>query len=164
MAIASWSFAALTVAALVVFRALPLGRARHVWLLAVSYGFCATWGFFLPFLLGAITLADFVVARRLQAGGVGRDRLFWLAIAGNVGAVVVLRGVAGGWSIPLIGVSFYVMQAIACLADARSGMLRVPIGLPEFALYLAWFPRLVAGPIERAPGFLAQLARPRPVD
>src|SRR5581483_10301173 len=63
-----------------------------------------------------------------------------------------------------VGISFYALQAIAYLRDVARGQLPPERDLVRFALYLAWFPKLLAGPIERARPFLAQLARPAVVD
>src|SRR5262249_10838871 len=64
----------------------------------------------------------------------------------------------------VVGVSFYTLQALSYLFDTYTGALRAPNRLGDLALYLAYFPKLVAGPIERARVFLPQLERPRVVD
>jgi D-alanyl-lipoteichoic acid acyltransferase DltB (MBOAT superfamily) len=63
-----------------------------------------------------------------------------------------------------VGLSFYTLQAIAYLVDIYQGKSQPASSPLDFALYMAYFPRLVAGPIERAGAFMGQLHRPRRVD
>ncbi len=61
-----------------------------------------------------------------------------------------------------VGISFYTFQTLAYTIDVYRGTLKAERNLLTFALYVAWFPQLVAGPIERASRLLPQLkARPR---
>jgi alginate O-acetyltransferase complex protein AlgI len=59
-----------------------------------------------------------------------------------------------------VGISFFTFHALSYVIDVYRGVLR-PVTLQDFALYLAFFPHLVAGPIVRAKDFLPQLRRPR---
>ena len=75
----------------------------------------------------------------------------------------------GGFALPRLGVtapagySFYVFSAASYLIDAFARRLPLAAGAGEVALYLAWFPKILAGPIERAPGFLDRVRlRPAP--
>jgi D-alanyl-lipoteichoic acid acyltransferase DltB (MBOAT superfamily) len=65
--------------------------------------------------------------------------------------------------IPL-GLSYYVLQAISYLVDVYRGQLKASTDFIDFSLYLAYFPKLVSGPIERARTFLPKLASQRVVD
>ena len=56
-----------------------------------------------------------------------------------------------------IGISFYTFQTISYTVDVYRGNLEPSKSLKEFALYVAFFPQLVAGPIVRATEFLPQL-------
>jgi len=53
---------------------------------------------------------------------------------------------------------------ISYLVDVRKGLLKPVTNLANFALYMAYFPRLLAGPIERARDFMGQLESPRSID
>jgi len=59
-----------------------------------------------------------------------------------------------------VGISFFTFQAISYAVDVRRGLIE-PAPLIDFALYLSFFPHLVAGPIVRAREFLPQLKTPR---
>jgi len=61
-----------------------------------------------------------------------------------------------GWLLPA-GLSFFVFSAISYMVDVYRGTLPAERHLGHFALYVAFFPKLVAGPIERAAPFLEQL-------
>ena len=59
-----------------------------------------------------------------------------------------------------VGISFFTFQAISYTVDVYRGVVK-PASLMDFAIYLSFFPHLVAGPIVRAREFLPQLASPR---
>ena len=59
-----------------------------------------------------------------------------------------------------VGVSFYTFMAISYVVDTYRGEL-VPASFARFAVFQAFFPHLVAGPIVRASELLPQLERPR---
>jgi len=62
--------------------------------------------------------------------------------------------------IPPVGISFFTFQALSYLIDTYRRKIR-PAPLLDFAVYLSFFPHLVAGPIVRAAEFLPQLREPR---
>ncbi len=57
------------------------------------------------------------------------------------------------------GISFYTFQMISYAVDVYRGQVR-PAGFRDYALYISFFPQLVAGPIVRASHFLPQIERP----
>jgi alginate O-acetyltransferase complex protein AlgI len=59
-----------------------------------------------------------------------------------------------------VGISFFTFQAISYVVDVKRGLLE-PAKTIDIAIYLGFFPHLVAGPIVRAREFLPQLASPR---
>ncbi|WP_018502128.1 MBOAT family O-acyltransferase [Parafrankia discariae] len=59
-----------------------------------------------------------------------------------------------------IGISFFTFQALSYVIDVWRGDIR-PVSLIDFAVYEAFFPHLVAGPIVRASEFTPQLTSPR---
>jgi D-alanyl-lipoteichoic acid acyltransferase DltB (MBOAT superfamily) len=62
-----------------------------------------------------------------------------------------------------VGISFYTFQSLSYTIDVYRGRIRAEPSLLDFALYVAFFPQLVAGPILRASEFLPQLTRARRV-
>lgn len=161
-------FAAFTVVTLVAFHLLP-PAARKGWLLLGSYVFYAAIAWqFIPVLL-ALSLATHALAARIRlADGSVRAWPLWAGVALNVAALVGLR-----WLYPLtpfatpfavVGLSFYTLQAISYLADLYTGTAKRRATLPDLCLYLAYFPKLIAGPLERSGTFIAKLNAPLPVD
>ena len=64
----------------------------------------------------------------------------------------------GMLSLPIpIGLSFYTFQAISYIADIKKGKIKPEDDLINFALYMAFFPKWMSGPIERAGDFIPQL-------
>jgi alginate O-acetyltransferase complex protein AlgI len=151
-------------------------------ILAASYVFygAASWAFCL--LLAGVTvgnqLAAILVAR---ADGEHRKRVIVaLAVAMDLGLLGVfkyygffsqqvsdlLHGTGLGMPLPLVqfalpvGISFFTFQAISYVVDVKRGLLP-PGRWLDVAVYLSFFPHLVAGPIVRAREFLPQLAAPR---
>jgi alginate O-acetyltransferase complex protein AlgI len=84
--------------------------------------------------------------------------------AGEIGGFFDSLGL--GMPLPLltlalpIGLSFITFQAISYVVDVKRGLLE-PASTIDFALYLSFFPHVVAGPIVRAREFIPQLASPR---
>src|SRR5260221_940773 len=68
-----------------------------------------------------------------------------------------------GWILPL-GLSFHTFQSLSYTIEVYRGRFRAERHLGKYALYVMFFPQLVAGPIERPYNLLPQLHRPRPLD
>lgn len=60
-----------------------------------------------------------------------------------------------------VGISFYTFQTLSYTIDIYRGKLKVERDFVTFALFVSYFPQLVAGPIERAENLLPQLKTPR---
>jgi alginate O-acetyltransferase complex protein AlgI len=183
MAITSIQFLAFVVLVLAIYYALPR-RPQNYWLLLASYAFYTSWAWQFAATLAALTAINYLVGRRLEPDRRGRRLWLWAGIGVNVAALIVfkyadfylprllaflegldVRAGAGGIRILLpMGLSFIVVQAIAYLVDVYRGQMQ-PTGDPlDFALFFAYFPKLLSGPIERARAFLPVLAQDRVVD
>jgi D-alanyl-lipoteichoic acid acyltransferase DltB (MBOAT superfamily) len=173
MLFTSLEFFAFLGATLIVFALVPAQRRWIVLLLAST----AFYGASKPanlLALGAVTLVVLACARALARLEVERARravvaLGLLAVLGSLVAFKFHDFVAGelasrfGLALPRIGVatpvgySFYAFSAASVLIDAyRRRLPETHAG--HLALYLAHFPKILAGPIERATAFLPQLA------
>lgn len=167
MSIVSLPFTAFVAAVLLVYHVLPR-RAQAGWLLVASYAFYGlnAWRF-VP-VLALVTAATIGLGGRLTADRTHCTHWLWVGIAVNLTALFACRWLyhaepfAGPFVV--VGLSFYALQAISYLADLHSGRLKQSRPPSEVALYLAYFPKLVAGPIERAHAFCPQLTRPGAVD
>src|SRR5215207_5592494 len=157
------------------------GRWR-LFTLAASYVFYGWWDWRFCGLLAASTLANQVFAVAIHRAREQRQRkaLLTIAVVANLGAlgffkyydffvtsaqnaladvgIDVSRAVLDV-TLP-IGISFFTFQALSYVIDVYRGDFR-PVTLAKFAVYLSFFPHLVAGPIVRAREFLPQLGKPR---
>ncbi len=178
MLITSLSFAALVLGALAVFYLLPR-PAQLVLLLAASSAFYATWSWTFPFALLALTAVNFLIGRRLWdapsrpllAAGIALNVASLASLKYSSGFVTALLHTAGALGphqmlqllLP-VGFSYRVLENISFLVDSSRRQFDAFPRFLDYALYLAWFPKLLSGPIERGKAFFAQLARPVVVD
>lgn len=155
--------------------------ARVLWLLAASYVFYASWN---PALLSLIlfsTVLDYFAGRGIYRAESKRVRKIWLfvSVGGNLGLLSVFKYAdffissinravemtGGNPGIPLlelvlpVGISFYTFQTLSYTIDIYRGDLEAVENPLHFALFVSFFPQLVAGPIVRAADFLPQLLR-----
>lgn len=181
MSITSLQFAGFLILVLGAYYLLPR-RWQNYLLLLASYGFYASWSWHFPVVLLLATVLTYLLARRLLARP-GRGCL-WAGIGLNILILVVFKyadfylpnllhliGVGAGT--PLAGVlaialpvgfSYRVLENISFLVDAYRGEVAPLPGPVEFALYTAYFPKLLSGPIERGRTFIGQLTQGRLVD
>jgi alginate O-acetyltransferase complex protein AlgI len=154
-------------------------RFQHLLLVAVSYFFFYFSSNYLLSLLIASTVLDFYIAKEIwNTKNIKRKKiLLSISLAGNLGLLGFFKyadfaidqfNILGnhfdlGTSIPYldlilpIGISFYTFQTISYTVDVYRGHLEPSKSFREFALFVAFFPQLVAGPILRAKDFLPQL-------
>ena len=144
-----------------------------LFVLAASYWFYAAWDRRFVMLLVAMTLVNAASARascRASTAAGRRTALiaalsFDLAVLGffkyfgffvdSMESHLGLSGPALSIILP-VGISFYTFQAISYVVDVHRGDTDVA-GLLDFAVYLSFFPQLVAGPIVRVGEFLPQM-------
>ncbi|MBI5957239.1 MAG: MBOAT family protein [Chloroflexi bacterium] len=183
MTITSLSFAGFVLITLALYYALPR-RPQNILLLAASYVFYLTWSPTYTLILAALTAINFALSHRVRRADQPRRRWMWAGIGINVAALAFFKFAdffkadfsdlverlgfstgAGGLEILLpVGMSFYIVAVISYLIDAARGQVEPTRDPVDFALYMAYFPKLIAGPIERARVFLPRLAEPRIVD
>ena len=153
-------------------------KYQHLILLVASYFFFYYSSNYLIILLVFSTLLDFYVGKLIwNTKNLSRKKLFLIiSLAGNLGLLGFFKyvdftieqinnssNVLGLPEIPYldlalpIGISFYTFQTISYTIDIYRGKLEPSKSLREFALFVAFFPQLVAGPIVRASEFLPQL-------
>ncbi len=171
----------------VVFAAHWLLRGREVRLgvlLVASLVFYGWWNWKLLGLLGLVVVLSWLTAklaaqrpagdrvrRRILIAGIGGNLLVLAAFkyagffAESARAALAAFGIEAGWPLLNIilpmGISFYVFQAISYIVDVARGQLPAEQRLRRVALYIAFFPQLVAGPIVRAASFFPQMERDR---
>ena len=146
-------------------------RVRWAVLLAASLAFYGALDApYLPAALTLVALTSYAAGLGLAAvrGDGARRLVFWGAVAANLLILFTLkylpslRELFPGATPPMgayaaIGVSYYVFQAISYLSDVYLELEQPERHFGYFALYLAFFPKLLQGPIERAGDLLPQL-------
>ncbi|MEO0481033.1 MAG: MBOAT family protein [Planctomycetota bacterium] len=160
-------------------------RGQNLWLLGLSYLFYGAWDPRFLALIWLSTLVDFGLGLRMASReGAARKQLAWISVVVNLGilgifkycgffvesAASLLRSVGLDPHLPVleivlpVGISFYTFQTLAYAIDVARGRIEACRDLSQFALYVCYFPQLVAGPIERAERLLPQLAVARRFD
>jgi len=158
-------------------------RTRWAWLLAASYFFYAWWRVEYLALIVFSTLVDYFAGIQMGKAASPRARRAWLGVSlaanlgllgtfkyfnflnANVEAVCTWLGVPYG--VPMldvllpVGISFYTFQSISYTMDVYRGDRPPERHLGIFALYVSFFPQLVAGPIERSTTLLPQFHEQR---
>ena len=158
-------------------------RRQNVLLLGASYLFYAMWDWRFLGLLIFSSVADYGIGRALGRTSSEQHRraLLVVSLAVNlgvlgffkyfdffVGAATDLLGVVGlAPATPVVevllpvGISFYTFQSLSYTIDVYRRQLEPAESLLDFCTFVAFFPQLVAGPIERASHLLPELQRPR---
>ncbi|HIJ66031.1 MAG TPA: MBOAT family protein [Candidatus Hydrogenedentes bacterium] len=160
--------------------------ARKVLLLVASYIFYAAWDWRFLSLILISTLIDYCVGLLLvkKLRHFSRGTLLVMSLCANLGilgffkyynffeqsfsGLLTLLGFHFHPVAPIIvlpvGISFYTFQSMSYTIDIYRGKLRPTRNFVDFALFVGFFPQLVAGPIVRAAGFLPQLRTARRLD
>jgi D-alanyl-lipoteichoic acid acyltransferase DltB (MBOAT superfamily) len=157
--------------------ALPF-RFRWAFLLAASYYFYMCWRPEYVILIVASTAVDYVAGLQMGKAAHQSQRKKWLllSIATNLGLLFAFKyfnffnasaravfesfdlfyGVPAFDVLLPVGISFYTFQSLSYTFDVYRGVKEPERHFGIFAVYVAFFPQLVAGPIERAPRLLPQ--------
>jgi len=161
-------------------------RWQNLLLLAASYLFYGYWDWRFLFLLAASTTVDFLAGLGLgreERPGLRRAYLT-LSVLTNLGAlgffkyfdffatefVRLLQSIGIQADVRLlgiilpVGISFYTFQSLSYTIDVYRRRMRPIHSFSDFALYVSFFPQLVAGPIERASRLLPQIQSLRRFD
>lgn len=158
-------------------------QAQNVWLLGASYFFYGFWSWkFLGLLLATQTI-DYHISQALGrlTDPVRRRRLMWLSVMVNMGTLGFFKyfnfftenlqhtlrffgaevsEVTLNIVLP-VGISFYTIQEMTYIIDIYRGRTKPVKKFTDFALFVAFFPQLLAGPIERAERLMPQVQSQR---
>lgn len=162
---------------------------NHRWqnrmLLVASYVFYGSWNWRFLSLILISTFLDYFCGLKIHRSSDHRLRKFFLVLSvcgnlsilgffkyydfsatslGNMLGVLGLQIHPGLIHVILpVGISFYTFQTMSYTIDIYRGQLKPTHHFFDFALFVAFFPQLVAGPIERARNLLPQILKPRRV-
>jgi D-alanyl-lipoteichoic acid acyltransferase DltB (MBOAT superfamily) len=160
-------------------------RTQNRLLLVASYIFYGFWDWRFLFLMFFSTVVDFFVARWLHGLTDERKRglLLKVSLAVNLSLLgffkyygffanemnALLMNLGLNSYLPIlkivlpVGISFYTFQTISYTVDVYRRQTTPARSFFDFALYVSFFPQLVAGPIERSTDLLPQVEKPRTV-
>lgn len=182
MNVQSLEFFGFAAVVLALYYVLPMKKQNYLLLIA-SYVFYITLSYYFAIILLLMTLGNYLLGRKIEKEKPGRK---WLLVGIGFNLMVFcffksahffvpeilsfisrlgLQIQTGSLKIILpIGLSFYILQALSYLIDVYREQIPAGNEPANFALYLAYFPKLTAGPIERAQTFLPKLSKQRVVD
>lgn len=154
-------------------------KTRYIWLLIASYYFYMLWNVKYAVLMIASTgitwLGALLVERQKQAG-VRRVLLvgtllgnlsilflfkyfafFWINLAKVLGLFHIQLAESPFSFLLPVGISFYTFQTLGYVIDVYRGKITTEKNIFRYALFVSFFPQLVAGPIERSGRLLGQI-------
>jgi len=157
-------------------------KKKKIVLLCASYVFYMWWNPSFILLIIFSTFLDFIIGRAIYDPTSPSRKKMYLTISliGNLGILAIFKyfnffqanlllalklcGTDPGWTslniILPVGISFYTFQTMSYTIDVYRGRMEPSRSPLDFALFVAFFPQLVAGPIVRAADFLPQLKKP----
>ncbi len=180
MEIISQPFALFCLAALVVYHLLPR-RRQNMWLAVCSIYFAWSWQWGFAAILVSSVVINFYLGKAVA--GSTQHKKVWLSLGITINAAwllfyrfalsghfdLLVRTFSSGSTFTTeillpVGFSFYTLQAISYLVDIYQKQILPEDDIVDFTIYMAYFPRLLSGPIERARNFLPQVKNDRLVD
>lgn len=165
-------------------------KVRWVWLLAASYYYYMSWNAKYASLLALSTVITWLSGLLIDrcSGKKNGEALikgliafsfisnlgilfifkyfhFGLNVLNKVLRLLHISTVQSTFSVLLpVGISFYILQALSYTMDVYRGQVKVEKNLFKYALFVSFFPQLVAGPIERSQDLLPQILVPHKFD
>ena len=156
-------------------------RWQNILILVASYIFYGWWDWRFVFLLILSTLIDYFFGLAIYQSGTRKKLYLWLSVANNLVILGFFKyynffaesfqqmSEKLGWMthpyileiVLPVGISFYTFHGMSYVFDIYNGKLKPTTNFIEYAVFVCFFPLLVAGPIERANHLLPQVIKPR---
>ena len=168
---------------LMVYFVIPT-KVRGIWLLVASYYFYMSWNPKYALLIGFSTIITYIcgigIDKWKESENIGRDPVKWILFFGIMINLIILAVFKYSnfvlESVDLlfrrlhigtidrrvdlllpVGISFYTFQALGYVIDVWRGEVKAEKNIVKYALFVSFFPQLVAGPIERSKNLLGQI-------
>lgn len=154
-------------------------KVKRVFLLLASYFFYSCWNLKYSLLMLFSTVATYLTAIAMDMVGEKQKKKIYLGLCFFVNLAILfvfkyygftvnflnkILGLVGvSLNLPLInvllpvGISFYTFQALGYIVDVYRGEIKAERNFINYALFVSFFPQLVAGPIERSKNLLTQI-------
>jgi len=160
-------------------------KIQNILVLCASYFFYSLWDWRFLFLILASTIVDYLVGIAIYNNitDTRKKKLFlWVSVIFNVSLLGFFKyynffadsfidmfqlfgyTIKSSWTLNIIlpvGISFYTFQTMSYSLDIYYGRIKPTRDFLSFATFVAFFPQLVAGPIERATNLLKQITTRR---
>ena len=160
-------------------------KYQNILILIASYFFYGLWDWRFLFLIFASTVVDYFVGIAIENNSINRQKQkkwLWVSILFNLSLLGFFKyynfftdsfvdmfqmfgyTIKSTWTLSIIlpvGISFYTFQTMSYSLDIYYKRLKPTTDFLSFATFVAFFPQLVAGPIERASNLLSQIVKPR---
>lgn len=177
MAFTSYDFLLFYIIVLILYWTVRERRWQNLLLLAASYYFYGSLQIWYAVLLGVTTLSDFALARGMAAQPKRKHLYFWLSLSLNLGVLAFFKyydffaGDVISFLVTLgikpdpfltnillpVGLSFFTLKKLGYMLDVSRGTLKPTRSLIDFALFVSFFPQIIAGPIDRPQNLLPQI-------
>ena len=154
-------------------------KVKRAFLLLASYFFYSCWNLKYSLLMLFSTVATYLTAIAMDMVGTKKKKKIYLGLCFFVNLAIlfvfkyygftinflnkILGFVGVSLNLPLInvllpvGISFYTFQALGYIVDVYRGEIKAERNFINYALFVSFFPQLVAGPIERSKNLLTQI-------
>ena len=154
-------------------------KVKRAFLLLASYFFYSCWNLKYSLLMLFSTVATYLTAIAMDMVGTKKKKKIYLGLCFFVNLAILfvfkyyaftinflnkILGLVGvSLNLPLInvllpvGISFYTFQALGYIVDVYRGEIKAERNFINYALFVSFFPQLVAGPIERSKNLLTQI-------
>ena len=178
----SFSFLVFLPVVLAIYWILP-GKIRTIWLLAASYYFYMCWNAKYAILIFFLTIITYLSGILIEKSSLVKIKklIVFFSVAINIGILIWFKYINFAldltskifsllhvqMTVPVldillpVGISFYTFQALSYTIDVYRGDTPAERDFFRYALFVSFFPQLVAGPIERSKNLLSQLAKKR---
>lgn len=158
-------------------------RKRYIWLLIASYFFYMCWNVYYIALIIFSTSITYIAANVIEGIRDKKDLVdserrcriwvvaatfinlmilavfkYWNWFWGSISSLLHMRQDLSLSILLPVGISFYTFQALGYLIDVYRGDVKAEKNFLRYALFVSFFPQLVAGPIERSKNLLHQVS------
>ena len=156
-------------------------KLRYIWLLVASYYFYMSWNVTYSLLIAFSTLITYIGGllldktkkigiKKLIVGSIFTVNIgilftykyldFFVDISNDLMKLLNVDITANKFDLILpVGISFYTFQALSYIMDVYRGEIKIEKNIAKYALFVSFFPQLVAGPIERSKNLLSQVSK-----
>jgi alginate O-acetyltransferase complex protein AlgI len=176
MVFTSWAFVKFFVVVLIGLWLMPTRRLRQLLILVASAFFYAYWKPSYLLILAVPSMIDYFCAIKIEESNSARNRKRWLVLSlvTNLGllgyfkytnffidniSILLNRSIPHLNIVLPIGISFFTFKTLSYTFDVYRREIRTCRSLWQYAMFVTYFPELIAGPIVRASVFLPQMGR-----